>query len=122
MTFKARRYEKIVGIQWAIPEISTPPLWTTLNWVPKIPGFPRRTVAVYAGFQTLLDSKSWGIPEFCKILNGFAGIPIKIHKMLGKYMEFQSGSLSIYYRISNVVHGGCVDIFWNSPVEIVDDI
>ena len=51
------------------------------------------------------DSKSWGIPEFskilngfdripefCKILNGFAGIPIKIHKILGKFMEFQSGS------------------------------
>ena len=53
------------------------------------------------------DSKSWGIPEFGKILNGFAGIPIKIHKILGKYIGFQSGSLSIYYRTSNVVHGGC---------------
>ena len=28
-------------------------------------------------------------------------------------MDFQSYSLSISYRISNVVHGGCVDIFWN---------
>ena len=52
------------------------------------------------------DSKSWGIPEFWKILNGFAGIPIKIHKISGKFMEFQSGSLSICYRISNVVHWG----------------
>ena len=30
-------------------------------------------------------------------------------------MDFQSYSLSISYRISNVVHGVCVDIFWNSP-------
>ena len=52
------------------------------------------------------DSESWGIPEFCKILNGFPGIPVKIHKILGKFLEFQSGSPSIYYRISNVVHGG----------------
>ena len=29
-----------------------------------------------------------------------------IHKILWKFMEFQSGSPSIYYRISNVVHGG----------------
>ena len=29
--------------------------------------------------------------------------------------DFQSGSLSIYYRISKVVHGGGgVDISWNS--------
>ena len=52
------------------------------------------------------DSNSWGIPEFCKILNGFPGIPVKIHKILGTFMEFQSGSPSIYYRISSVVHWG----------------
>ena len=33
-------------------------------------------------------------------------------------MDFQSGSLSSYYRISSVVHMGCVDIFWNNPVLI----
>ena len=38
------------------------------------------------------DSNSWGVPEFCKILKGFAGIPIKSHKILGKFVEFQSGS------------------------------
>ena len=52
------------------------------------------------------DSNSWGIPEFCKILNGFSGIPVKIHKILEKFIEFQSGSPSIDYKISNVVHGG----------------
>ena len=31
-------------------------------------------------------------------------------------MEFQSGLPTIYYRISNSVHGVCVDIFWNSPL------
>ena len=30
-------------------------------------------------------------------------------------MDFQSYSLSVSYRISNVAHGG-VDIFWNSPI------
>ena len=65
------------------------------------------------------DSKSWGIPEICNILNGFPGISIKIHKILRKFMEFQSNSPSIYYRVSNVVHGGCVDIFWNSPMTLV---
>ena len=33
-------------------------------------------------------------------------------------MDFQSCSLRIFYRISNVVHGGCVDIFWNSLIGI----
>ena len=31
-------------------------------------------------------------------------------------MDFQSYSLGISYRISIVVHRGCVDIFWNSPI------
>ena len=26
------------------------------------------------------DSKSWGIPEFRKILNGFPGIPVKLDR------------------------------------------
>ena len=68
------------------------------------------TVAAFAGFQNLADSKYWGIPEFCKTFNDFRGILVKIRKILGKFMDFQSSSLSIFYRISNVVHGGCVDI------------
>ena len=35
-------------------------------------------------------------------------------------MDFQSYSLGISYRISNVVHGGFVDIFWNSPIDFSD--
>ena len=35
-------------------------------------------------------------------------------------MDFQSYSLSISYRISNVVHRGGVDIFWNSPLAAED--
>ena len=35
-------------------------------------------------------------------------------------MKFQSDSPSIYYRISNVVHGGGADIFWNIPLQAVD--
>ena len=35
-------------------------------------------------------------------------------------MDFQSYSLSISYRISSVVHGGCVDIFWNNPLDFPD--
>ena len=62
------------------------------------------------------DSKFWGIPDFCKTLNGFPWILVKIHKILGKFIEFQPGSLSIYHRISSVVHVGCVDIFWNTPL------
>ena len=64
----------------------------------------------------LADSKYRGIPEFCKTFNDFRGIPVKIHKILGKFMDFQSSLLSIFYRISNVVHGWCVNIFWNSPL------
>ena len=46
----------------------------------------------------------------------FPGIPVKIYKILGIFVDFQSCSLSISYRIPNVVHGVCVDIFWNSPI------
>ena len=42
-------------MHWATPEnIHPSPQWKTLNLVPKVSGFPRRTVAVYAGFKTLL--------------------------------------------------------------------
>ena len=61
------------------------------------------------------DSKFWGIPDFCKTLV-FSWILVKIHKSLGKFTEFRSGSMSIYHRISSVVHVGYVDIFWNTPL------
>ena len=93
-----------------------PPPWTTPNWVPKNFRISKKDNCSFCRIPEPADSKSWGIPEFCKNLNGFPGIPVKIYKILGKFVDFQSYSLSISYRISNVVHGGCVDIFWNSPM------
>ena len=81
-------------------------LWTTLNWVPKNFRTSKKDSSSLCRIPNPADSNSLGSPEFCKILKGFAGIPIKIHKILGNFLEFQSGSPSIYYRISNVVHGG----------------
>ena len=82
-------------------------LWTTQNWVPNNFRISKKDSGSWCRIPNPADSKSWGIPEFCNILNGFAGIPIKIHKIFGKFMKFQSGSLSINYRISI----GCVWIF-----------
>ena len=92
-------------------KISISILWTTPNWVPKNFRISNKDRCILCRIPYPADSTSWGIPEFWKILNGFSGIPIKIHKRLGKFMEFQSGSMSIYYRISNVVYGMCVWIF-----------
>ena len=83
-----------------------PPPMDNINWVPKNFRISKKDRSILCRIPDPADSKSWGIPEFKKIFNGFAGIPIKTHKILGKFMEFQSGSPSIYYRISNVVHGG----------------
>ena len=49
------------------------------------------TVAVFAGFQTLLILTIGEFQNFAKLLMIFV----------------QSRLLSIFYRISNVVHGGC---------------
>ena len=65
------------------------------------------TVAVFEGFQTLLILNIGEFQNFAK-LNDFRGIPVKLHKILGKFMDFQSCSLSIFYRISNVVHVGAI--------------
>ena len=64
------------------------------------------TASVFCRIPNLADSKYWGITEFCKTFNDFRGIPVKIHKILGKFMDFQSSLLSIFYRISIVAHGG----------------
>ena len=63
-------------------------------------------MAGFHGIPDVADSKYWGIPEFCKTSNDFRGIPVKNHKILRTFMDFQSTSLSIFYRISSVVHGG----------------
>ena len=99
---------------WAIPENIQPP-WTSLNWVPEYYRISKNYSSSFCRIPNLADSRFWEIPEFCKTLNGFYVIPVKIHKNLGKSMDFQSCSQSIFYRISNVVSGVCVDIFWNVP-------
>ena len=113
--------EKIVLFQkMTTPPPPPPPLWTTLNWVPKNLRISKKDSSSLCRIPNPAASKSRGIPEICKILNGFPGIPVKIHKISRKFMEFQSSSLSVYYKISNVVHGGCVDIFWNNPLQLED--
>ena len=82
----------------------------TLNWVTTKFRISKKGSSRLCRTPNPADSKSWEIPEFYKIFNGFAGISIKIHKIPGKFMKFQSGSPRINYRISNVVHWG-VDIF-----------
>ena len=52
------------------------------------------------------DSKSWEIPKFRMTLNGFPGIPVKIHKVWEKFKDSQSALPSLYCRIYNVLHGG----------------
>ena len=64
------------------------------------------------------DSESWGIPEFCKILNGFPGISVKIHNIFGKFLQFQSAHQVFITGFPMSSMGGRgVDIFWNSPIE-----
>ena len=75
------------------------------HWVPRNFSISKRISSSLWRIPNPADSKSLGILEFCKVLNGFAGIPIKIHKIAGKFVEFQSVLPSIYYRISNVIHG-----------------
>ena len=93
-------------------------LWMILDWVPKNLRISKKDNNSFCRIPNLADSKSSGIPEFCKTLNCFPGILVKIQKFFGKCKDFRSGTASIYYRISNVVHGACVDIFWNSPMPV----
>ena len=64
------------------------------------------TVAVFAGFQSLLILNIWGTPEFFKTFNGFFVEFRSKFTNLGEIMDFQSSLLRIFYSISSVVHGG----------------
>ena len=88
----------IARLTGLLQKISTPPMDDTELGTQKFQDFQKHSSSL-CRIPYPADSESWGIPEFFKILNGFPGIP-------GKFMEFLSGSPSIYYRISNVVHGG----------------
>ena len=68
------------------------------------------TISVFGGFQILLIL-NLGEFQILQYLNGFRGIPVKVHKSLVKFMDFQSCSPSIFYGISSVVHEVCVWIF-----------
>ena len=94
---------------WAIPEISTTPLWTTLNWVFKNFTTSKNDSSSFSRIPNPADCKSWGIPYF-EWFSWNSG---------QNSQNFQSCSPSIFYRISNVVHRGCEDIFWNSPLSVV---
>ena len=74
----------------------------TLNWVFKTFRICKNESS---SFPNHADSTYRGIPEFFITLNDVSGIPFKIHKILEKFVDFQACSLSIFYRISNVVHG-----------------
>ena len=77
-------------------KISTTPQWTILNWVLKNFRISKNDSSSFCRISNLADSKSWGTPEFCNTSNDFRGIPVKIHKIWRKFMDFQSCSLSIF--------------------------
>ena len=82
-------------------KISTAP---PMNGVPKRFRISKKCNGSLCKIPYPANSKSWGILEFRKNLNGIPGIPAK----LTKFWEYSSTHvrLSINYRISNVVHGG----------------
>ena len=109
------RCVKTLNSNGLFQKISTHPLWTTPNWVLKNFRISKNNSNSFCRIPHLADSSSWGITELWN-----REFPVKIHKMLGTFMDFQSCSPSIFYKISSVVHGGCVDIFLNSPIDAPD--
>ena len=63
------------------------------------------TVAVFAGFQTLLVLNFEEFQTFAILCMAFVEFQSKF-TLFWKFMDFQSCSPSIFYKISNVVHGG----------------
>ena len=60
-------------------KISTPPPpWTTVNGVPKNFIISKKFNGSLCRIPNSADSKSWAIPEFRKILNGFPGIIVRL--------------------------------------------
>ena len=68
---------------WAIPANIPLRPWTTLNWVPKNFRICKKDSSSLCRIPNPADSKYLGIPEFCKTLNEFPGIPVKIPKIWG---------------------------------------
>ena len=94
-------------MHWAIPENIHPP-WTTLNSAPKNFRISKKDNCSFGRIPEPADSKSWGIPEFRKTLNGFPGIPVKIYKILGKgpvkLIQRVKIAQSFLQSVSNLFH------------------
>ena len=88
-----------------------PPPWTTLNWVPTNCRISKKDNCSFCRIPELLIQHLEEFQNFTKILMVFLEFRLKFAKYLGKFVNFQSYSLSISYRISNVVHGGVWILF-----------
>ena len=88
------------------------------NWVLKNFRISKNDSSSFCRISNLADSKSWGIPEFCNTLNGFRGIPVKIHKIWRKIYGFPVMLTKHLLQDFQCRPWGCVDIFWNSLIGI----
>ena len=78
MRVKYKKTATNIRRYWAIPEnIHTVPM----NWKPKNFKVSKKDNSIFCRIPNPAHSKSWGIREFCKSLNGFPGYPVKIHKL-----------------------------------------
>ena len=99
-------------------KISTPPpppQWTTVNWVPKNFRISKKDNCSFCKIPEPPDSKSWGFQNFCKTLNGFLGIPVKIYK-IWRNLWISIVTERFLQDFQCRPWGVCVDIFWNSPI------
>ena len=98
-------------------KITHTPLWMTLNRVPKKFRISKNDSRL-CRIPKPADSKSWGIPEFCKALNGFSwnsrqnsqnfgpgeihGFPVRLteHILLGFQCRSWMGGVWISSRIA----------------------
>ena len=86
---------------------------------PKIWGFPRRTSAIFAGFQSLLIQNLEEFQNFARIWMVFLEFRLKFAKFWG-YLWISSHTHWAFltrFPMSSMGGGGGVDIFWSSPIE-----
>ena len=98
-------------------KISTHTLWTTPNWVPKNFRISKKHSRSLRRIPNPADSNSWGIPEFCKILKGFAGISVKNSQNFRKTRGIPVRLTEHLLQDFQCRPWGCVDIVWNSPMQ-----
>ena len=78
-----------------------PPLWTTLNWVPKNFRISKKDSSSLCRIPNPADSNSSGIPEFCKVLNGFPGIVGEIHGIPVRFTQHLLQEVRIFSGIAH---------------------